>query len=83
MYLSSPRAESARAVTGRQCPHSGEGEDLLTRRSKVKKTSPTWEIDRLSEGYKQAVDQNWGIMAKIGFFGQILRFWAQKKGFTS
>ena len=31
--LSSPkglRAESARAVTGRQCPHSGEGEDFLT-----------------------------------------------------
>ena len=23
--LSSPRAESARAVTGRQCPHSGKG----------------------------------------------------------
>ena len=30
--LSSPRAESARAVTGRQCRHSGEGEDFLTRR---------------------------------------------------
>ena len=28
--LSSPRAESARAVTGRQCPHSGKGEDSLT-----------------------------------------------------
>ena len=31
--LSSPkglRAESARAVTGRRCPHSGEGEDFLT-----------------------------------------------------
>ena len=26
------RAESARAVTGRQCPHSGEGEDFLARR---------------------------------------------------
>ena len=23
------RAESARAVTGRRCPHSGEGEDFL------------------------------------------------------
>ena len=35
IYLSSPRvkglrAESARAVTGRRCPHSGEGEDFLT-----------------------------------------------------
>ena len=28
--LSSPRAESARAVSGRRCPHSGEGEDFLT-----------------------------------------------------
>ena len=26
------RAESARAATGRQCPHSGEGGDFLTRR---------------------------------------------------
>ena len=26
------RAESARAVTGRRCPHSGEGEDFLMRR---------------------------------------------------
>ena len=40
MQLSSPhakragpkglRAESARAVTGRRCPHSGKGEDFLT-----------------------------------------------------
>ena len=29
--FSSLRAESARAVTGRRCPHSGEGEDFLTR----------------------------------------------------
>ena len=29
--LSSPRAESARAVTGRRCPHSGRGEDFLSR----------------------------------------------------
>ena len=28
--LSSPRAESARYVTGRWCPHSGDGEDFLT-----------------------------------------------------
>ena len=33
----------------------------------------------LSEGYKRAVDQNWGCMAKIGFFGQKSRFRAQKK----
>ena len=30
LFLSSLRAESARAVTGRQCPHSGEGKDFLT-----------------------------------------------------
>ena len=47
--LSSPRAERARAVTGRRCPHSGVGEDFLphrrvplmkmavTRKQKVKK----------------------------------------------
>ena len=29
-FLSGPRAESAGAVTGRRCPHSGEGEDFLT-----------------------------------------------------
>ena len=27
-----PRAESARAVTGRRCPHSGVGEDFSARR---------------------------------------------------
>ena len=32
VQLSSPRAESARAVTGRRCPHSGVGEDFLERR---------------------------------------------------
>ena len=66
------RAECARAVTGGQCPHSGEGEDFLTRRpslfftktpipreQKVEKSSPTWEMNRrLSEDYKQAIDQN-------------------------
>ena len=29
-FLSGPRAESAGAVTGRRCPHSGEGEDFLS-----------------------------------------------------
>ena len=35
LCISSPRAESARAVTGRQCPHSGVGEDFLARRTDV------------------------------------------------
>ena len=56
------RAESARAVTGRQCPHSGRGEDFLmgqlnfftetavTPERKVKKSFPRWEINRHAEG---------------------------------
>ena len=94
-FLSSPRAESARAVTGRRCPHSGRGEDFLTGQPdfftetaltperKVEKSIPRWEINRHSEGYKWVIDQNWGRMAKIGFLDQKPRFWAQKKAFTS
>ena len=63
--LSSPkglRAESARAVTGRRCPHSGEVEDFLTGQPdfftktavtpewKVEKSFPRWEINRHVEG---------------------------------
>ena len=60
--LSSLRAESARAVTGRRCPHSGEGEDFLTGQLifftetavnpewKVEKSIPRWEINRHAEG---------------------------------
>ena len=51
----------------------------LTRERKVEKSFPSWEMNSLCEGYKQAVDQNWGRMEKIGFFGQKPRFWAQKK----
>ena len=55
-------AESARAVTGRRCPHSGEGEDFLTGQlnffretavtpeRKVEKSFPMWEINRHAEG---------------------------------
>ena len=60
--LSSPRAESARAVTGRRCPHIGKGEDFLTCQlnfftetavtleQKVEKSFPMWEINRHAEG---------------------------------
>ena len=67
--LSSPRAgpkglraESARDVTGRRCPHSGRGEDFLSRQPdfftetaltperKVEKWFPRWEINRHAEG---------------------------------
>ena len=56
------RAESTRAVTGRQCPHSGKGEDFLTCQPdfftetavtperKVEKSFPRWEINRHAEG---------------------------------
>ena len=69
------RAESARAVTGRWCPHSGEGEDFLmrlpsfltkttvTRKRKVKKSISRCKMNSLSEGYKRAVD-------KTEIFGQ-------------
>ena len=36
-------------------------------------------MNDLSEGYKRAVDQNWGHMANIGFFGQKPRLRAKKK----
>ena len=88
MELSSPRA---RAVTGRRCPHNEEGEDFLSRQrdffsetavtpeQKVEKSIPRWEMIGHSEGYKWVIDQNRGRMAKMGFFGQKPRFWAQKK----
>ena len=56
-------AESARAVTGRRCPHSGRGEDFfdgsagfffsetaVTPEQKVEKSFPRWEINRHVEG---------------------------------
>ena len=60
--LSSPHAESARAVNGRRCPHSGKGDDSLTGQlnfftetavtpeRKVEKSFPRLEINRQAEG---------------------------------
>ena len=60
--LSSPRAESARAFSGRRNSHSGRGEDFLSRQPnfftetavtperKVEKWFPRWEINRHAEG---------------------------------
>ena len=60
--LSSLRAESARAFTGRQNSHSGRGEDFLSRQQnfftetaltperKVEKSFPRSEINRHAEG---------------------------------
>ena len=56
------RAESARAFTGRRCPHIGKGEDFLSRQpnfftetavtpeQKVENSFPMWEINRHAEG---------------------------------
>ena len=61
-WLSSTRAESDRAVTGRRKSYSGRGEDFLTGQPdfftetavtlerKVEKLFPMWEINRHAEG---------------------------------
>ena len=54
-------------------------ETAVTPERKVKKSFPRWEINRHAEGSKWVIDQNWGRMAKIRFFGQKLKFWAKKK----
>ena len=68
--LSSPRI---------QCPHSGMGEEFLallpgvftkttlTRKGKVKKSIHRQEMNRLFEGYKQAVDEIRVIWQKNDF----------------
>ena len=82
MILSSPRAERARAVTVSQCPHSGVGQDFLlrrrvtltetavTRKQKVEKWIRRCQIDRLREGYKRAIDEIRGPIAKNGLSGK-------------
>ena len=44
-------------------------ETAVTPERKVEKSFPRWEMNGYSEGYKWVMDQNWGRMAKIGFFG--------------
>ena len=85
------RAESARAVTGRRCPHSGKGEDFFSRQQdffmetavtpkrKVKISFPRWEINRHAKGYKWVIDQNWGHMAKSDFLAKNRNFGPKKK----
>ncbi len=79
--LSSPRAERARAVTVSKCPHCEVGQDFLlrrrvtltetagTRKRKVEKSIRRCQIDRLCEGYKRAIDEIRGPIAKNGFLG--------------
>ena len=94
ILLSSPRAESARAVTGRQCPHSGAGRDFLAgnepSRTKTGVTRQRSErfgrAQRLNganaEGYKRPVDKNRGPISKNGFSGQNPEFLAPQKKYT-
>ena len=61
-FIKGPRAESARAFTGRRNSHSGRGEDFLTGQPnfftetavtperKVEKSFPRWEINHHVEG---------------------------------
>ena len=46
---------------------------------KVEKLFPRWEINRHGEGLKWVIDQNWGLMAKIGLLGQRPKFWPKKR----
>ena len=54
----------------------------LTQKRKVEKLIARLEMNRLSEGYKQAVDKIWDHMAKNRFSGQKESFQAPKKTFT-
>ena len=51
----------------------------ITREQKVEKSSPRWEMTPLSEGYKWALDQNRGKMAKSGCLGQNWNFGPKPK----
>ena len=87
--LSSPkglRAESARAVTGRRCPYSGEGEDfLMGQLNFFTKTAVTPErkVKNRSQGGKLTVmprAKN-GSLTKIGVVWQKSDFWTKNRDF--
>ena len=68
-------------VEVRRCPHSGVGRNFflrrrvtltktaVTRKRKVEKWIQRCQIDRLRKGYKQAIDEIRGPIAKNGFSG--------------
>ena len=45
---------------------------FVTRKWKVEKSIPRWEMNRPSEDYKRAVSKIWGRKAKNGFSGRVL-----------
>ena len=81
LSTSGPARWVARAVTGRQCPQWGgarlfaasEGhphENGRNSETKSQKIDPRCQIDRLSKGYKRAIDEIRGPMEKNGFSGR-------------
>ena len=52
---------------------------FVTRKWKVEKSIPRWEMNRPSEDYKRAVSKIWGRKAKNGFSGRKPSFRVQKK----
>ena len=85
--LSSPRAESARAVTGRRCPHSGKGEDFLTGPPDF--FTETAVLVKLRNGKSKnhlqggkltvMVRAKNGSLIKIGVVWQTLDFWTKNR----
>merc|ERR1712074_417202 len=85
------RASHARAVTVSQCPHSEVGQDFLLRRRvtltetavtqkrKVEKWIRRCQIEAIAEGYKRAIDEIRGPIAKNGLSGQNPKILAKKK----
>ena len=53
-------------------------ETAVTPERKVKKSFPRSEINRHAKGKKWVIEQNWGRLAKIGFFGQNRDFGPKK-----
>ena len=73
------RSKKARAVTGRRCPHSGEGEDFLTRQpgfwSKWESCSPRHTCDMPCGQKSQLPCKKMTFCPKISkFLGQKVHF---------
>ena len=89
--LSSSRAESTRAFTGRRCPHSGVGEDFLARRpgsphenernseTKSRTIDPKVPKRNQRRGLRAPLCQKTGSHTKTDFRAKIRIFGAKKK----
>merc|ERR1719346_777025 len=89
--LSSPRAESTRAVTGRRCPHSGRGKDFLSRQPdfftetavtperKVEKSFPRWELTVMSRAKNGSSTKIVVVWQKSDFLAKNRNFGPKKK----